>query len=304
METKIIKKGQILLITLLVLMVTGIGIIGVIIIINRDTAQTSTNQKYQQVYNVAENKIFTLINKYGASNKPLSALVDDPDFTDCVADPTDSTKYNCTFVSTDFGVLDVLTTVTIQDIRDISSTIIPKDTPLTLNLSGYTGGLEFQWDKDTALDFLFVYQDTSGELKSISDTYNPSNVLDSPQNYNSILDPNALHKFDYNLVAGVAQNRGVSFVVGSIAGFNPVGTKKSVSLTITPRMKNKGESISLNAHATSQATFPTQARTFAAVANESSNSPETKVNVKTQIYLYPQEDGFWDHALLSNGSIF
>ncbi len=278
-------RGQILVVSLLVLMVVGIIVVSVVSIASRDASQTVTNQKYDDVYNAAESGLLTIIDKYGNPTAVLSSL--STDFPGkCTAN--NSKSYTCSLVD---AVNNKTNVVDIQDTNVIDNYQLDKDESLILNLNGYTGEIDINWTGSAAIEFGMLY-DQSGTIKIIGDLYDKVDVFTSSGN-DPLLDPNPQnHAFPFQQnLSGIG---GIKFTVSSISGL-PVGATPK-SLRITNRMAGTGGNIKLDV--TGQAGFPDQIRQITSAAYETSADIKTIAKVQSQVPLYSQIAPLFHYGLL------
>jgi Tfp pilus assembly protein PilX len=278
-------RGQILVVTLLVLMVVGIIVVSVVSIANRDAIQTVSNQKYNDVYNAAESGLLKIIDKYGNPNTALTSLTND--FPGQCASLS-AKSYSCTLVDTPNNKTN---TIVVQDTNVIDSYQLDKDQSLILKLNGYRGEIDINWTGSAAMEFGLVY-DENGTIKVIGDLFDNANVFTESGN-DPFLDPapsNHALPFQQN-TSGIG---GIKFTVGNTTGLSATATTKS--LRITNRMAGTGGNVKLSV--TGQAGFPDQVRAITSAAYETSTDLQLLATVKSQVPLYEQVAQLFHYALL------
>ncbi len=300
------KKAQIMLITLVVLMILGIIVVGIVIVINRDTQETVANQKYEQVLNTAESNLQSIVQKYGNYSIALSSLPSD--FNVC-SPVVANIEYNCTFQNQDFSSISLTTQVNVQNTKDVREFEIKKDRSLVINLydaaitpaGGYKAGLELTWDNASALDFTLIYTDGSGKDFAIKDVYDESNIYESLVGDDPIGDPAGIHQLDFQALDLSNLQTSVRIALGTST--IPAGVTIK-SLRITPRMDATFGSIHLSLEAGSKSNFPYQMREFKSTSYDQLEGQTTPVvNVLTQIPLTPQTDSIFDYSFITNDTI-
>lgn len=289
-------KGQILLITLLVLTILSIATVSIVLLNTRDVSQVQNSQQYNQIYNSIENEIKGLVQAFGKAEISLNPLNTTP--YSCLENiPGESYKCNLNLVS---GNLNLTAELNITDEKKYEKFQIFKDRSLEINLDGYKDDLDIYWENpnlpladQASLEFILIYRDASGEFKSLIDIYNVAGVYTSPITVSS----NPFVFLENPLYPGNQFARRLDFSTTLIA------TDKPEKLVIIPRMKRINSSIEIDILPTINSTYPNQIRKFVgkSVISNDPNSPV--VNVITQIPLYPQTLSVLDYAILTNGEI-
>lgn len=303
------KKGQILIITLLVLTVIAIITVSLVGLVNRDIQQVASNEQYEDAYNTSETQLKKVLDKFASPNTDISTLpttFNSPTDLSCTTPTTAGrdVSYTCTATSTELSTVPLYTEIVVKDTDKVNQFPIYKDRTFDINLNGYVGTIEFFWDKNAAIEFALTYRDASGTLQIIRDVYDPTYVYDSyaaisDQPYNDLT---GIHPFNFRDIptradaTSVAINLSETLTLGGTA-FS--GT--TVTLSITPRMQDKYDSILFNANATSGG-LPNQIREFTSKSYNVNGGDSTPVaNIETKIPLSPQPDSVLDASLLTNG---
>lgn len=288
-------KAQIMLITLLVLMVIAVVLVGVVIILNRDVFQVTTNEKYEQIYNAVESDINNIIQKYGDYAVDINTLP--VDFINCNLDSIIyDIQYTCAFSDDDFTSLQIDRDVIIKDTRDIEDIVLKVDNGYTVNLEGYTNTIDVTWDGNVALEFTYVYAQ-GGELKSIKDIFDQYDVYTSLQGDNPFL-PSANHQLKFATLDPSNTNNSTRINIGNIVA----GVVTPKYITITPRSIDE-EFTNLTVMAVDPSTFPFQLRRFNATGYDSIDSTTPVVEVETYVPLFPQVSSVFDYAFLTDSQI-
>ncbi|MDQ7020455.1 MAG: hypothetical protein Q9M91_01275 [Candidatus Dojkabacteria bacterium] len=179
------KKGQIMLITLIVLMIVAIVIIGLVVLIQRDTEQVETSRAYEQIANSAEQTINEYVRTYGQLDFALKNLPG----SKCDK-KTDSEKpyddvYICEESDSDFSQQVVEREVEVRDTHDIDDLTLIKDQMYTVRLAedsstkGYFNSLDIRWTNDVVLEFTIYYEDlSSSNFYLVKDIFDAHGVFD------------------------------------------------------------------------------------------------------------------------------
>lgn len=295
MSSKKTKKGQVLLITLLVLTIIGIVIVGLVTLSNRDVSQVITSEKYEKLYNTSETQVRQIIDNFGKYDKPLTTLP--TVFTQCTGT---GLAYNCTFVDTTTGNTNVKTDITVNDTSTITNYEVQKDRSFIMQIKGYSGTLDFTWDKATAVEFSVIAQDSARNLKVVKDVYDLSGVYDGLVGDNPYSTPHPNHPFTY--IVKDPSNKANTVTLNMTPAALGLGSTDYVYyLTITPRLKTDNESVRFTI--TGIAGLLPQIREFISTSVDTNDSNSPLAKVISQIPLAPQMDSVFDYALISNSAI-
>jgi len=281
--------AQILLVSLLVLMIIGVIVVGVVAVASRDVLQTTSNQQYQKVYNVAESSIYQVIDKYGDANIDLSNLTTEPFSTgSCVT--IDVNTYKCTF--TEQGVT---TEMEIRDNAKVENFELTKDSSLELDLSGYRGNLLVNWTGTAAIEFGLMY-DENALTKMIGDLYDTAGIFVASGNPPTQRTVPENHPFLFNLDPG---GNGITFNIAGVQGLP--GTAQTLSLRLTARMDQTQGAINISV--TGDSGFPKQIREFTATSYDTTSDVQATATVVTQIPLLPQAPSALNYPLLTKDTV-
>ncbi len=298
------KKGQILLITMLVLMVLAIVIVGIVIVTNRDIGQVTTNQKYEQLYNVAETELQRVVAKYGVSTVRLGDLSRDPDLDEYITDCTPVNEslalgYDCSVSDENALGLELDTEILVVDRKEIRNLEIYKDESITVKLEGYKQSLDVTWDQNVAMEFsmnFFIDSNNNGtwdqneEIKEVSDIFDNFGVFNSK-------DPTNTFGF-----TSINSGRGVRFRINSISTLP--ANYYTRSITITPRTReNNPNPVLLSVVPSDPGSFPFQVRAFETTTYDTLDNNTPVVEVNSQVSLESQIDSIFNYSLITNGNI-
>lgn len=302
------KSGQILLVTLLVLMVLAVVIVGVVIVTNRDIGQVVSNQKYEQLYNVAETELRRVVDIYGESSSTLSDPSRDQDLSiyvqDCIAvNETTATGYNCRMVDDNALNLTLETRVSVLERKDINDFEIYKDETISINLAGYNQGIDFSWNQDAAMEFSLSYfvdsngngvWDTNEPLEEVRDTYDRYSVFDSIDSSN---------QFQFQALNPSAPGRGVRLVISNIVSLQGI-QYVTRSISVTPRMRVANpDPVLLSVEPTDPGSFPFQVREFVSSTFDPIDESTPFVEVSAQIPIESQIDSIFNYSIITDGNI-
>lgn len=282
------KKGQALVITLLVLAIISIVVIGLVVVSNRDVDQVINNESYERLLNASEQRAREIIQTNGITTLPASCG------TPSVLPNT--TEYNCGSTTggtqNDFsGTIETK----IVDRRGVNDFAIAKDRSLDIALTGYTGELQFRWNKNVAMEFNIIYTDTTGATQSIKDVYDLSGVYDSLVSDDPNNDTQNIHDFNFQVLDTTSLPRSTKFTISSISG---ISLGNTVSLRVTPRSKTTGDIVNITVNAGSPSSFPFQIREFVITSIDSNNASSPLATVIAKVPLSSQIDDIFDYALL------
>ena len=280
------KKGQILIITLLVLTILSILTISLVVLNNRDVGQTVNNEVYEKIYNSSETKLKEVIGILTNSNQSLSILPTNYG-SSCVSLGGSIATYECNFnlTSDSDTAITYSDKITISNEKDITNYSLSKDRPLSLNLDGYAGGLRISINKAMALDFTLIYLQ-GATYRTLSGVYDPSTGT-----YNST-DPGFSSYF--------------APISGNPLNFNltiPAAYSAFKQLSITPRSKAVGDAVLISVTGLDLSTYPVQVRRFYSQAYRNNDADSPSVKIVSQFPLTPQLEGMLDYALITSDTV-
>lgn len=296
MEKK--KKAQVLLITLIVLMVIAVLVLTVLTVLLRDSDQVFNTAEYQKALNVSEELVRESVTYLGEEASLTAGLSSNLDsfieeyFESCsVSGQTHSTlSYEC--IGEEYLEENMVTSLVIQDVKNIENYPINNDEGLRLSLENYNlnASLEVSWDTTAAMEFLISYRNSDGLLKSVDEVWEPTqDILSSA--------PTHIVTFSNLSDDGVRRVR--------LSGFNNISNISSLhSIVITPRIRTTGivES-NISIQPSDYTTYPYQLREFRVTAFNSNNPNAPVVTTQAQVPLFPQLDAIFNYTLLTNGNI-
>lgn len=284
------KKGQILLITLIVLSIVGIITVSVVILVQRDTQQVSATENYEEAYNASEGYLNELLNRYSDRLKPLEDLLRDygeggvlpprggievdtgnpregtqstDNTTTDVGDssltaesllcnPSASGGYLCQVESDEFSRLNLKTEITVDELNYLKDYLLYKDRTVDLTLGSYNDEVTLSWNHNSAIEFTLVYTDSAGRLQSVKDIYDPFNSFYKDKGtYDHLLDQLSIHPIDFLPVSGMDSHYSVKFILRNVRDINGAPVGTNLRyLRITNRTADNNEGILLNFNAT------------------------------------------------------
>lgn len=311
------KKGQILLMTLLVLMILAIVVVGTVRLTNRDTSQVASNLKYQNFFNVSETKAQDVIQNIAdisatdmdQNTGTNSFITDNPN---CLQTErlNNLVGYECSFSDpNNEGNNEILNTVTINQTKYLEDYPVNKDETFAIQLDGYKDSITLSWNEiDAALELKIVYfTDSNGNklwdenefLDSTTGTYDitANGVFKKDANANAVsnaistrsaaaIDGNAI-----NFLADIGQSSGVS----SSANTYPL------YMNITPRIPQNSlfKSIKLTMQADDYSIFPYQVREVVSKTYDTADGSTPFVELKSVVPIRPQMDSIFNYSLIT-----
>ena len=301
------KNAQILLVTLLVLMIVAIVIIGIVIISNRDIAQVSTNQKYEQLYNVAEVEIQRVIEKYGDGKRSLVDLSQDGELKDFIQSCTPVNQnikkgFDCEVQGNNTAGLKLDTTLEVFDTKEMKDLRVYKDESLNLILNGYNQSLNIYWDQGVALEFVLNFfidtntnnvWDVDEEIIEIRDIFDKKNIFTSKDQSNA-----------FGFTPLTDRSGGVTLNINNISSLQSNNNYKTRSLALIPRTReDRSTPVILSVTPADLASFPHQLRVFniETYDSEDENSPFIEINSK--LSLEPNIDSIFNYSLITENDI-
>ncbi len=301
------KKAQIMLITLLVLMIVAIVIVSLIMIINRDIGQVSTNQKFDQIYNAAESDLQRLVTELGTGQITMANIATGKYAGKCTTPNTAIDSYTllearCNFSDDQYSSIAVDRRIDFRRVKKIEALQLRKDESYTVNLNGYNSTLKIEWNGNFAMDMGLIYQDGT-ELKMIRDVFDTQLVYTSLAGDNPYLDTNNIHAFSFTQLA-TSSPYSNAFEM-NIAATNGLGGLAPKYLVITPRSSASGV---VEIHVTptntaSLSSYPYQLREIISTGTDLLDSTSPVAKLKTTIPLISQADSIFDYAFITNDSL-
>jgi hypothetical protein len=273
------QKGQILLITLLVLTIVSIVVIGIVSVTNRDVSQVANNEKYEKLYNYAENELREFIAVNGIIN---------PTTSDCV---TDIQGIVCTYDNADLGetatdiVLENL--INVRDVQDIDGYTVEKDRTLDVKLgsitplSGYRDRVSITWSNftSTSMEVILTYWD-GGNYRTMRDVFNSSAAYDT----------NRTFSFNYSSISN-----GLVIHIGNTLSNN---LYTPISMTLIPRIRSVTGSTTLDVIPLNAAGYPAQMREFRSTVRDIRDTNSPKAAVIAKILLSGTLPSIFDGGLM------
>lgn len=291
-------SGQILLITVLVLMIVSIVVVGVVSLANRDVQQVASEQQYQEILNESELQVLDFVSKYGAANDAYTQIINQE--PQCIAIST--TNYECNLGVTPEGIENE---ITIEDLDYLQDYELTKDANFDVYLGRFRGEIQFNYTGVAALEFQLFYIDAGGDYQVITDVFDVTGgqvydiLIGDPLDNSS---PN--HPFNFRLDPSSGN---YAFTINDIDGFTSVDLP--VSLNITARIPSDGVTL-LDLEANNgglspsvAGVFPDQVRKYSASSYFAGGEANIATTVDTQVPLLPQGASFLYNGLLAEGLV-
>lgn len=279
------KKGQILLTTLLVLSILSILTVSIASIATRDIFQVGNTDKYEQTYNSIDTRLRNLIALYNASAIDYAGTFCS-DGTKSQTVVSGRIEYTCTKNDTSFSEFAVKDDVVITDYTEVNNYPVKKDESLEIILNGYNGIIESSWDIPAAIEYTLVFRNNANEVTVLKDIYqNSTSVFQSA--------PGSVITFVPDASTPGLKN---TFTISSTSLFQ--GT--TISLILTPRINT---SDSVNITVKGGVGFPAQMREFRAIGVSTSATSAPVVKLSVFLPLSGQIGNFLDYALISPNNI-
>lgn len=301
-EKKSQPQGQILIVTLFVLMIVAIIIVGVVAVSSRDVLQLVISKRYDEFYDAAERTITGMITKFGSSSTTLSQLLNSSNLPSGYSCATDSVpgQYKCTRGGEPQRINDLF----IRDSRDIVEYELGKDEPMTVNLGTYRGEMQISWTGAAALEFGILYYTSDNNYHVLFDYYeNVADPVFTSYGGDPLVPNTDTHPFQFQS----NPTGGIRFNINTAVGTN----NPAYLLRITPRMKGDGGTIRITVKPTGTSGYPNQVRVFEAASyGETYIDPTTGefqnydnadiyAAAQAQVLLYPQLPAVFHYGLLT-----
>ncbi|GAB4284871.1 MAG: hypothetical protein Kow0081_2320 [Candidatus Dojkabacteria bacterium] len=299
------KKGQIMLLTLLVLMIIAIAVIGILNLVIRDSNQVSNTGDYQLALQVSESITQRAVEVYGNNPSLISIeeltgatgdidsnLSDILDYCTLSVDNQEQKTFECRKnVGTDFTSI-----LLVSDKKEVIDFNLEINRPLTLNLEGYLSseGLLVSWDSNlVALELSLIYFDSSNTLKVAEALWDSGSLRVSEE-------PEAIiNELPLTTNTFAEPDRSLQIPNFALADVNSL-----VSITFTPRSKDPNvQQVTLNIIPTDYTTYPFQIREFRTTSFNPNSGSTPSVTTITQIPIEPQLDSIFNYSLITEDSV-
>jgi hypothetical protein len=279
-------SAQIMALTMLMLFITSIIAVAIFNVVSRDVQQTIANTQYQNLYNVAENTLLAIADKYTSNTVPLSQL---PDDYGASCNANGNSQFTCNIITGN-----ITTRLIAQESNTVSNFALDKDAYIEIDISNYTNDVYFSYAGAAALEIGLLFTTSNGNHVYIGDIFDPSNVMGANNGGNPINDTNGNHAFNYSVVGSEYR-----FNIAQTDGYVPGSTMRRLRFTVR---KPAAGAITLNVRGNNN--FPTQIRTFTASSYYTNNTVIAIVaNAQAQVPILNQSFGLLDYALSSGGAV-
>ncbi len=292
------QKGQIMIVTLLVLTILVIIVTSVVLVVQKDVTQRTNTELYEKYLDNAENKTLNSINTFGSTKVSTLTQVATQGQTNC-------SQFSGVSCSCQLSGVDVLCTYTdttnksivklqISDKKDITDFPLLKDQFFQMRLSGYKDTMTVSWTGNTSMSFSINYRvgGINGEYRSIHDVYDSAKLLE--------LGSNPTHSITFT---PLTTKQGVQFNLASVVGIG--AGDYIVGIDFRPLISKQGDETLLSV-TTSNAFVLPQVRVYQATGYasdvDSSFGESPAPTTTTQIPLYPSLPSIFDYVLLTQGT--
>ncbi len=298
------RSGQILVITLLTLTIVGVLVTTIVLVTRRDFSQSANTEKYERLYNVADNNLQNLLADYAIPSANLTQLTSEG----CVP-IVPPNYYSCEYEAQESGTsFTSLTTVFVENKKSIDDYVLKKDTALILDVNSYLNGFNFDWDKDNvALEIVVVYSNNlpNGRLNMVRDIYdrNTTKVISSQTQ------PGFVNAFPF--VQGVS-NPARSFYLdvsdvfnnpSTIPGFINGNPFIPLYLAVIPRTQNLNEEITITITPDNPSSLRNQTREFRALGEDMADPEGPKASLIAKVPLLPEVPAALLNGITTNGNL-
>jgi hypothetical protein len=287
-------KGQILVITLLTLTIVGILVTTIVVITRRDFNQSANAEKYERLYNTADNNLQTLIADYSKPSSNLATIptAGIPNAT-CIT-VVSGNYYRCNFTDqTLTGDFTARTSVFIENKKNVDDYVLKKDSALIIDITNYLGGFSFSWDKtDVALEIAIVFSNNLGfgRLNITRDIYdrNSTKVIDSQ------VVPGFTNAFPF---VQNSSNPSRAFTLdisdifnnpSAIPGYINANGYVPMYMAVIPRSNYAAEEITLDIVPDTPASLRNQVREFRSLGEDWEDPRGPKASLITKVPLLPE----------------
>lgn len=278
-------------------MILSISVLGLVILVNRDTFQTTVNEKSDQITNAAETDLQRLIEDYGSYEINLADLILLPECQSVSSDSQLEVKVECLYSDSEYSTVEVTREIEITDMKKIDDLKLAKDENVAINLQGYFSGLDFYWEGSSAIELTLVYKDLNGKYRSEKDVFDSSGVYSSLEGVN----PYSARQFNFDVIPGVSDsNKSFRLNLNSISKDYSLANYEF--LVITNRTKSNN-SINLNVEPTDPSSFAFQQRRFISTGYDESDIDTPVIQLESILPLFPQVDSIFDYAILSGSGL-
>ncbi len=289
------NKGQIMVITLLVLTIITIIVVSVILVVSKDVEQQTTTQEYEKYLDKAEQTIIDTIYSFDRPDYDFSELIADPSKAgdDAACSQLDKT-ITCTVVNPD-DLSKV--TMEISDTKDMEEYTLRKDQVYTMYLGGYNGIIRTNWTGETAMSFTLGFT-RAGQSMTITDVFDSKGIMTSHGNdpLNDVAPGN--HAFAFRPYLGDVVTS-TEFLLSDTVGLQAGDVLVNLSFKPIMRESNGFSLLSVKV----SGVIGDQLRVYKATAYASDvdqfgTTPAP--TVVTKVPLYPQMPSLFDYVLLTD----
>jgi hypothetical protein len=297
-------RGQILVITLLTLTIVGVLVTTIVVVTRRDFNQSANSEKYERLYNTADNNLQTLITDFGAPSVQLSTLP----AANCTAIVSNN-YYRCTYTNQELtGDFVTTTNVFIENKKNVEDYVLKKDTALLLDINNYLGGFNFSWDQeDVALEIVVIYSNNlpNGRLNITRDIYdrNSTKVIDSQSQ------PGFTNLFPF-VQNSSTPTRAFTLDISNIfntpsaiPGYINANAYVPLYMAVIPRSNYVFEQIILDITADTPASLRNQVREFRSLGEDIQDARGPKASLITKVPLLPEIPAALLNGITTSGNL-
>lgn len=302
-------KGQILIITLLTLTIVGVLVTTIVVVTRRDFNQSANTEKYERLYNTADNNLQKVLADYASPTANLSTLVASQLPSGTCTTLVNLNYYKCTYTNQELtGDFVSTTTLFVENKKEINDYVLKKDSALILDITGYLDGFSFQWDRpNVALEVAIVFSNNlpNGRLNITRDIYdrNGTKVIDSEAQ------PGFTNLFPF-IQNSTDPSRGFFLDVsnvfntpGAVPGYINANPYSPLFLVIIPRSDTANDEIILDVTPDNPSGLKAQVREFRSLGEDLQDSTGPKASLITRVPLLPEIPAAILNGITTSGNL-
>ncbi len=297
-------KGQILVITLLTLTIIGVLVVTIVLVTRRDFTQSANSEKYERLYNTADNNLQNLLADYSVPTANLTTLP-----TGTCQTLVSGNYYRCTYTAQEAAsTYTSTTTVFVENKKNIEDYVLKKDNALILDINAYLGGFNIQWDKENvAMDVTIIFSNNQsfGRLNMTRDIYdrNSTKVIDSQ------IIPGFTNLFPFVQSTSTPSRAffldvSDTFLAPSaIPGFINANAYTPLYMVIIPRSKNINEEVTINVTPDNPSSLRNQVREFRSLSEDLQDPNGPKASLIARVPLLPEIPAALLNGITAGGNL-